>query len=903
MQPLLEIDAQTYVAWKGEYFSNAEWILSKVIGARVNDHGAFAIRALVRARRLQWNAALEDAQMSINILPTVIGYVALSIALSGQSNCEDAMHGLDLGFIDGNGDVDTIRLLLLLKAIIVFNNGQGNEGIARITDLIKARPGNDTPLCRSVQAYMYAQLGMAAMNEQEYDRAVQQFTSAINLGPFDMDSTGIGTVLLVFGWKFGTLWRDIHKRKCETLYAADRTNEAVESLHTMMNQLDEGTKAMKETKDWLVDFRRRCAQTSKTLGDEALRVNNYSEAVDQYSAALALDPSEADIFIKRSEARAAMAKWKDALEDAEHAIGLDPSSPWGYERKHAALHGAQEYGNAIEAFSTMLLKLEDSSDPRIRQLRHQYVSPADVESVIQRAINKTLQNSPLRLIDTTTGRLCDRDERVKVFKGTPDFKELVSSTTTNATFDHERIAEVVMKYFRHAMLSHRWEGKEPLLSVVQDKSVYDLEPVYPVTKLQSFCQTARDAGYTWGWSDTCCIDKTNSVELQQSLNSMFNWYHDSSLTVVYLSDVPPSSKPGALARSVWTTRGWTLQEFLAPKVIRFFAKDWTLYLNDGSPNHKESTAIMEELEDATGVAAQALIGFHLGATEVREKLQWASNRVTTVQEDIAYSLLGIFDVTLIVNYGERKQKALGRLLEAVVSRSGDVTALDWAGRSSEYNSCLPADITVYEAAACAPSFVRREEMETLLSGLRSSVAAEMALALYDKLDRQPPPRFANHRLTLPCIVFPLTALTKRTEGRFGSKVYYATADGLEDVEITTEDTFSPFSPSRPPRWETLLVRPWNRDLLGAADLASRNAIDAPPPSDAIPTPSLQSSAGFDGLQKEAYKLVARLKQRFTALLLMRGRSGEYKRIASDHDIIAQVRDVNKLTDIRCIEIL
>ncbi|KAH7904319.1 hypothetical protein BJ138DRAFT_1073548 [Hygrophoropsis aurantiaca] len=556
----------------------------------------------------------------------------------------------------------------------------------------------------------------------------------------------------------------------------------------------------------------------------------------------------------------------------------------------------------------MLSKLEISPDPPTRQLRQQYVSPSDTEDVIQRAIDKSLQNSPLRLIETTTGCLCDRTEQKKAFKSTPDCKELISSMTTNAKFDHNRIADVVQKYFQYAMLSHRWEGEEPLLRDVQNQPVYNLESVYPATKLQSFCEFTRGAGYNWAWSDTCCIDKTNSVELQESLTSMFVWYRYSSLTVVYLSDVPPSSKPGALAKSAWSTRGWTLQEFLAPRVIRFFARDWTPYLNDGSPNHKESAVIMQELEDATGVTAQALTGFRPGTAEVRQKLHWASTRVTTVQEDVAYSLFGIFDVTLPVIYGEKKRKALGRLLEAIVSRSGDITALDWKGQSSEYNSCLPADIAVYEAPARAPSFVSRE-METLVSGLRSSVTADLTLALYDKLDRQPPPRFANHRLTLPCLVFPLTALAKRTASDSQSNVYSATAGGLEEIQITTADHFSPFSSSRPSRLGRgmLLVRPWNRDILGAINVASdvQNAVAAPPPSNAIPPgPASQPSPEFDARElREASMLIAHLKQRFAALLLVRERGGEYRRVASDHDIIAQVRDVSGLADIRSIEIL
>ncbi|KAJ8588366.1 hypothetical protein M405DRAFT_740492, partial [Rhizopogon salebrosus TDB-379] len=241
----------------------------------------------------------------------------------------------------------------------------------------------------------------------------------------------------------------------------------------------------------------------------------------------------------------------------------------------------------------------------------------------------------------------------------------------------ERITDVVLMYFRYVMLSHRWQGKEPLLQDIQDKMVYELDVVDGIVKLQSFCRVARDAGYRWAWSDTCCIDKNNNVELQGSVTSMFVWYRHSALTIIYLSDVLPSSKSGALANSEWIRRGWTVQEFLAPKVVLFYQEDWTLYLDDRSSNHKESVVIMQELENATGIDRQALVSFYPGTTGAREKLQWASTRVTTLQEDIAYSLFGIFGIHLPVIYGEKKQSALGRLLQEVVAQSGDICALDW----------------------------------------------------------------------------------------------------------------------------------------------------------------------------------------------------------------------------------
>jgi hypothetical protein len=278
-----------------------------------------------------------------------------------------------------------------------------------------------------------------------------------------------------------------------------------------------------------------------------------------------------------------------------------------------------------------------------------------------------------------------------------EYKELMSLSIKHADLRTERIKQVVAMYFSCVMLSHRWEEKELSLQDIQDKIVYQLNPVGGIVKLQSFCKTARDAGYQWAWIDTCCIDRTSNVEVQESVNSMFVWYLHSGLTMVYLVDVLPSSKSGALAKSVWNKRGWTVQEFLAPKVVLFYQNDWTLYLGDRSPNHKESGAIMQELADAMGIDARALVSFSPGMGGAREKLQWASTRVTTLPEDMAYSLFGIFDIQLSVLYGKREQNALGRLLQEIVARSGDISALDWVGKSSKFNSCLPADISSYKA--------------------------------------------------------------------------------------------------------------------------------------------------------------------------------------------------------------
>jgi hypothetical protein len=546
-------------------------------------------------------------------------------------------------------------------------------------------------------------------------------------------------------------------------------------------------------------------------------------------------------------------------------------------------------------------------------LRQQYLSPHEADGAIRKTIHIQMENAPLRLLNTSTGRLCDRDAHICSFKESTGYKELLLLTMKHEDLRMERIKKRVAMYFRCVMLSHRWEEKEPLLYDIQEKVVYKLNPVGGIVKLQSFCKAARKEGYRWAWVDTCCIDQNNHVELQKSLNSMFTWYRQSALTIVYLSDVPPLSKSGALAKSTWNTRGWTVPEFLAPKVVLFYQSDWTVYLDDRSPNHKESVAIMQELGDATGIDPQALVAFRPGMRGAREKLRWASTRVTTLQEDIAYSLFGIFGVHLPIIYGEMKENALGRLLQEIVGRSGDITALDWVGTSSEFNSCLPADITSYEAPPCVLPSLPEDNVQASVSSLRGAGAVELALRLYTTLDNLSAPRFSHRRLNLPCIVFPIMEVSRRHDQDQKIPVYEVKTGGLNDLLITTENRLIPFSSTRPlAPWQTfLLVRPWNRGLLELPNPSDgiQNLENSAAPSSPSLDPlsfSLEENEPVDtDSQSRALRLIVRLKQPFSALLLARQHSGEYKRIASNRDIVAQVEDmtsVRDIMDIRTLEI-
>ncbi|KAI5996024.1 hypothetical protein F5J12DRAFT_725872, partial [Pisolithus orientalis] len=242
-----------------------------------------------------------------------------------------------------------------------------------------------------------------------------------------------------------------------------------------------------------------------------------------------------------------------------------------------------------------------------------------------------------------------------------------------------RIHADISRYFRFVMLSHRWGQGEPSLRDIQGHRIYDMTPSGGVKKLQNFCLTALKRGYLWAWCDTCCIDKESSAELQEAIGSMFGWYRRSALTIVYLADVPET---GSFARSQWFGRGWTLQELLAPRTVLFYTRTWSLYKNIESSNHKTDAAVLEELARATGIASRFLTDFTPGLEEARSRLRWASSRRTTRPEDIAYSLFGTFNLHLPVLYGESAEFALGRLLVEVISRSGDISILDWVGEAS-----------------------------------------------------------------------------------------------------------------------------------------------------------------------------------------------------------------------------
>src|SRR5690242_16631266 len=205
----------------------------------------------------------------------------------------------------------------------------------------------------------------------------------------------------------------------------------------------------------------------------------------------------------------------------------------------------------------------------------------------------------------------------------------------------------------YAILSHTW-GLDHDEVTFQDiaHGTAKLKPGY--TKIHFCGMQALTDGLKYFWVDTCCIDKSSSAELSEALNSMFRWYKAAAKCYVYLSDI---STRNDLCQSRWFTRGWTLQELLAPSSVKFFSRDHT-YLGD-----KQSLEL--QIQERTGIALGALQGRPLSESTVAERMSWVAGRETTLEEDCVYCLLGIFDTYMPVLYGEGSAHAMRRLKKEI----------------------------------------------------------------------------------------------------------------------------------------------------------------------------------------------------------------------------------------------
>ncbi|KAI1323970.1 hypothetical protein F5Y16DRAFT_382411 [Xylariaceae sp. FL0255] len=252
----------------------------------------------------------------------------------------------------------------------------------------------------------------------------------------------------------------------------------------------------------------------------------------------------------------------------------------------------------------------------------------------------------------------------------------------------------------YAILSHTW------LSDKEEVSFEDLQSYHasssrvpPVTqeqpavhpqlspintrpgfhKIREFCRVALQSEFLeWAWVDTCCIDKRSSAELSEAINSMFKWYKEATVCVVFLQDVEtPEISLSNLEHSRYFTRGWTLQELLAPRQLSFYDSQWRCI-----GDMKQNIGLCNMISEITKVPMAFLTGSSLSEACVAKKMSWASKRKTTRVEDTAYCLMGIFDINMALLYGEG-DKAFIRLQEEIIRQTHDHSILAWGELSDE----------------------------------------------------------------------------------------------------------------------------------------------------------------------------------------------------------------------------
>ncbi|KAK6440841.1 hypothetical protein LTR95_002942 [Oleoguttula sp. CCFEE 5521] len=237
----------------------------------------------------------------------------------------------------------------------------------------------------------------------------------------------------------------------------------------------------------------------------------------------------------------------------------------------------------------------------------------------------------------------------------------------------------------YVIASHRWAHEDEEITYQDVLASRNTERI-GYKKLNSFVTYVKSQhrDVDWLWIDTCCIDKTNAVELSEAINSMYKWYRNAEICLAYLSDVlypkeenAPASNLEDFAKlfrqSDWFTRGWTLQELVAPKIVVFLTADWEVIGYKGERTQRGPFRALEE-----AIAAITRIPRHvlddastLDSVSVETRLQWASERETTREEDQWYCLYSLLDAPIGANYGEGVKRARRRLL-ADLEESGSI---------------------------------------------------------------------------------------------------------------------------------------------------------------------------------------------------------------------------------------
>ena len=276
---------------------------------------------------------------------------------------------------------------------------------------------------------------------------------------------------------------------------------------------------------------------------------------------------------------------------------------------------------------------------------------------------------------------------------------------------------------KYAILSHRWIEQEEVdyneiveLAKMGEEERAEIRQREGYRKILQSCEQTKKDGYEWLWADTCCIDKRSSAELSEAINSMYRWYENSRICYAYLHDLPGSSilivedhakYPKSNGWPEWFSRGWTLQEMIAPRDLQFFNKDW----------HPigDKRSLAPTLQTITQVPQHVLKeGLSSNRPCVAQIMSWAANRTTTRVEDRAYSLMGLLDVNMPMLYGKGK-KAFHRLQLEIIRTLNDHSIFAWSCNSINVRSgsILADDPSFFSSCAKIELMNREEFIESL----------------------------------------------------------------------------------------------------------------------------------------------------------------------------------------------
>ncbi|KAF8196071.1 hypothetical protein BJ912DRAFT_125859 [Pholiota molesta] len=310
------------------------------------------------------------------------------------------------------------------------------------------------------------------------------------------------------------------------------------------------------------------------------------------------------------------------------------------------------------------------------------------------------QNSTLKITLLDRNGICNQiAEKIRIDYSEQKFEEIVERFTARGrhwgSIDWEKILidNWVAQYTRYAILSHTWlrgSDREVTYDAWNMGQLDARQPGYQ--KLVNFCKTAwRDHGLAFGWMDTVCINKESSSELDESIRSMYKWYQNATICFTYLAG---TRQLADMPKDPWFTRGWTFQELLAPRNTKFYTMDWKKLINSkASDSDKNDTHIQEQIFNATTIEGFELE--HPATMPISRKMQLAAKREVMREEDGAYSLMGICDVSMSIAYGEGVKRAFSRLMTKILSSSHNV--FDLFNCAQIGNSVIPSTPSAYLA--------------------------------------------------------------------------------------------------------------------------------------------------------------------------------------------------------------